>query len=134
MRRQFCYCFALCVCVAAQYDMPMVMKSCELMLLSRCVRGSKIYACDKALPSTLHPAPLEWVILCQKYKMQDLGWCVQAQMREVRECRQCLSIVKIQQAVLTCSVNARSVYFSFKQDGLGSLILEEGRLLSYLRK
>lgn len=57
--------------VADKYDMPLVKERIEKWLVSRCLRG-KVRCKDYKFQDV--NTGLEWVLLCQKYNMKELGW------------------------------------------------------------
>eukprot|EP00955_Chlamydomonas_euryale_P104784 365594-Chlamydomonas_euryale.AAC.2 len=60
--------------VADKYDCPLVRERCEKMLLSRCLRGRM--RCDNFRFQDPTGLGLEWLQLCQRHSLHDLGWFV----------------------------------------------------------
>ncbi|KAG1659373.1 hypothetical protein FOA52_007836 [Chlamydomonas sp. UWO 241] len=60
--------------VADKYDCPLVRERCEKLLLSRCLRGR--VRCDNFRFQDPEGLGLEWLKLCQRHCLKDLGWFV----------------------------------------------------------
>ncbi|GAX81211.1 hypothetical protein CEUSTIGMA_g8643.t1 [Chlamydomonas eustigma] len=59
--------------IADKYDSPLVRERCEKWLVSRCLRG-RVRCSDFKFQDV--QIGLDWLSLCQKYNLRDLGWYV----------------------------------------------------------
>jgi hypothetical protein len=59
--------------IADKYDSPLVRERCEKWLVSRCLRG-RVRCSDFKFHDV--QMGLDWLLLCQKYNLRDLGWYI----------------------------------------------------------